>query len=53
MKSKHEDIFKQFTATFSPTVIQDWTATVERWELNPSKAKNPYKEPQACKSASG
>ena len=52
MKSKHENIFKQFMATFLLTVIQNWMAMVEKWELNPSKAKNPYKEPQACESAS-
>jgi len=46
MKAKHEDIFKQFSATFAPPVIKPWTSMVEHWESDPLKP-NPYEEPRS------
>ena len=46
MKTKHADIYKQFSATFASTVVKKWLAMVERWEADPSMP-NPYQEPKA------
>ena len=46
MKTKHADIYKQFSATFTPTIVKKWLIMVERWEADPSMP-NPYQEPKA------
>jgi len=48
MKAKHEEIFKQFTATFPVTIVKEWTEMVERWEGNASQP-NPYMESESGK----
>ena len=48
MQVRHEDIFKQLSATFSATLVKKWTAMVERWEHDHS-TQNPYEEPESGK----
>jgi len=48
MKTKHEHIFKQLSATFSSTIVEEWLDMVEIWEADPSKP-NPYAEPRSGK----
>ncbi|KIL54292.1 hypothetical protein M378DRAFT_92846, partial [Amanita muscaria Koide BX008] len=44
MQVKHNDLFNQFSATFSATIIYKWTEMIEKWEHD-STAPNPYEEP--------
>ena len=44
MQKKHEAVFEQFSTTFSPQTLREWTEMVEKWEADP-KAPNPYEEP--------
>ena len=46
MSAKQTEVFNQFSATFSPTVIKKWESKVLAWEENP-KAPNPYAEPES------
>jgi hypothetical protein len=44
MQKKHRAIFEQFSTTFSPETLRQWTEMVEKWEADP-KVFNPYEEP--------
>ena len=44
MQEKHKVVFEQFSTTFSPQTLRQWTEMVEKWEADP-KAPNPYEEP--------
>jgi len=46
MKTKHEDIFAQLSATFSSAIVEKWLKMVEIWEADPTKP-NPYEEPES------
>ena len=46
MSVQQSDIFEQFSATFSPAVLNKWEAMVIAWNANP-KATNPYQERQS------
>ena len=46
MSVQQSDIFEQFSATFSPAVVNKWEAMVTAWNVNP-KAPNPYQERQS------
>ena len=43
MKTRHEDLFEEFTADFPPDVIEHWVGIIEAWNMDPSKP-NPYEE---------
>ena len=34
MEDKHEDIFKQLSATFSSAIVKKWLHMVELWEAD-------------------
>ena len=46
MSAQQADVFKQFSATFTLTVVKKWEAMVAVWNTNP-KAQNPYQEPKS------
>lgn len=50
MVKKHEEIFEQFSATFSAPLIKKWTTMVDNWEADNTKP-NPYEEPEDSKSS--
>ena len=49
MQEKHKVVFEQFSTTFSPQTLRQWTEMVKKWEADP-KAFNPYEEPIDSKS---
>jgi hypothetical protein len=51
MQEKHKVVFEQFSTTFSPQTLRQWTEMVEKWEADP-KAPNPYEEPVNSESIS-
>jgi hypothetical protein len=44
MRSKHQDIFAKFSATFKSTTVSQWEEMVKAWERDPTQP-NPYEEP--------
>ncbi|KIJ44557.1 hypothetical protein M422DRAFT_47290 [Sphaerobolus stellatus SS14] len=38
----HMDIFSTFTKTLDEKQVEEWTAMVEKWEMDPHNAPNPY-----------
>ncbi|KAI0643898.1 hypothetical protein C8Q79DRAFT_1002434 [Trametes meyenii] len=47
MGKKHRDLFQEFSATFSPEVVQAWTRTLEQWSVDPHSVSDPFDEPQS------
>jgi hypothetical protein len=46
MSAQQADVFEQFSATFTPTVVKKWETMVTAWNAN-LKARNPYQEPKS------
>ena len=44
MREKHQDLFKKFTATFTPQSVSKWEEMVKAWEFDHS-LPNPFEEP--------
>lgn len=44
MRSKHQELFAKFSATFSPETVAVWEKMVTTWECDPTQP-NPYEEP--------
>ena len=44
MKTKHESILEQLSATFRKDIVKKWEASVMQWEADPT-TPNPYEEP--------
>jgi hypothetical protein len=44
MRSKHQELFTKFSATFKPETVEKWEKLVREWEQDDTKA-NPYAEP--------
>ena len=51
MHKKHTQLFKQFSATFQPTMIVSWEKLINAWKKDCSQP-NPYLEPNPCKPTS-
>jgi hypothetical protein len=47
MRKKHQQLFKQFTATFQLTTIISWEKLINTWKTDRSQP-NPYLEPSPC-----
>jgi hypothetical protein len=44
MRSKHQDLFAKFSATFKPETVSVWEEMVTTWERDNTQP-NPYEEP--------
>jgi hypothetical protein len=44
MRSKHQELFTKFNATFKLETTEKWVKMVEEWEQDDTKP-NPYAEP--------
>jgi hypothetical protein len=49
MRTKHSELFEQFSATFHPDTIVSWEKLINTWKKDRSQP-NPYLEPTPCKS---
>ncbi|KAI0650174.1 hypothetical protein C8Q79DRAFT_1108642 [Trametes meyenii] len=47
MGKKQRALFEEFSATFSPEVVQEWTRTLEQWAADPHSVSDPFEEPQS------
>ncbi|EIN04247.1 hypothetical protein PUNSTDRAFT_138639 [Punctularia strigosozonata HHB-11173 SS5] len=43
--SRHQRIYEEYTARFSPALVCQWEAMIHQWELD-HKKPNPYDEPE-------
>ena len=44
MAVKQRQIFVEYSATFTPTILEQWESMVAAWDADPSKP-DPYEEP--------
>lgn len=49
MRTKHTQLFEQFSATFHPGTIISWEKLINAWKKDRSQP-NPFLEPSSCKS---
>ncbi|KAL1937896.1 hypothetical protein VTO73DRAFT_12789 [Trametes versicolor] len=47
MARKQRATFDDFSATFEPNVVQEWSRLVEAWCADPGSVADPFEEPQA------
>ncbi len=52
MARKQRATFDDFSATFEPNVVQEWSRLVEAWCADPGSVADPFEEPQASESDS-
>ena len=47
MRIRQEKAFEDYSATFDPSVVSEWEAMVEAWNVDPDQP-DPYEEPVKC-----
>ncbi|KAL1940996.1 hypothetical protein VTO73DRAFT_7632 [Trametes versicolor] len=47
MAQKNRGLFEEFSSTFEPNVVREWSRLVDVWCANPGSVPDPFEEPQA------
>ncbi|EIN10159.1 hypothetical protein PUNSTDRAFT_64703, partial [Punctularia strigosozonata HHB-11173 SS5] len=50
-RTRHQRIYEEYTARFSPALVLRWVDMIQKWELDP-KNPNPYDEPEQAVNVS-
>ena len=48
---KHRKLHEEFSATFAPETVEQWSRMVDEWNKDPFNAPNPYQEPEPGENA--
>lgn len=47
MQIEQSRVFREYSATFDPQVVQTWEALIAAWNSDPESHPDPYEEPES------